>query len=210
MPDTLDLPIGFESFHRKRFLNYQLNRAHSLGYARRDELRDVAGRISDAADGVRELDALSARAEAEGRMRHAASYQRVAEFFTRARSPEKLVRYRRYRDLFDAGFAATGVHRHDVPFGESALPAYVLPAVGPSRGTVLLHGGFDSLIEEFFAIWDRIAAAGFQVVAFEGPGQGGARRLGGVGGHLDGWLLGVAGSGSRTADRPGRVLAPGP
>ena len=180
MPDTLDLPIGFESFHRKRYLNYQLNRAHSLGYATRDELCEVAGRITDAADCVRELDALSARAEAEGRMRHAASYQRVAEFFTRGRSPEKLVRYRRYRDLFDAGFAATGVHRHDVPFAGSALPAYVLPAVGPSRGTVLLHGGFDSLIEEFFAIWERVAAAGFQVVAFEGPGQGGARRLGGL------------------------------
>jgi alpha-beta hydrolase superfamily lysophospholipase len=51
---------------------------------------------------------------------------------------------------------------------------------GPSRGTVLLHGGFDSLIEEFFAIWQRIAAAGFDVIAFEGPGQGGARALGGL------------------------------
>jgi pimeloyl-ACP methyl ester carboxylesterase len=43
---------------------------------------------------------------------------------------------------------------------------------------VLVHGGFDSLIEEFFCIWERIAAAGFDVVAFEGPGQGGARALG--------------------------------
>jgi pimeloyl-ACP methyl ester carboxylesterase len=43
---------------------------------------------------------------------------------------------------------------------------------------VLVHGGFDSLIEEFFAIWQRVAMAGFDVVAFEGPGQGGARRLG--------------------------------
>jgi pimeloyl-ACP methyl ester carboxylesterase len=45
---------------------------------------------------------------------------------------------------------------------------------------VLVHGGFDSLIEEFFTIWQRIAAAGFDVVAFDGPGQGGARRLGGL------------------------------
>jgi pimeloyl-ACP methyl ester carboxylesterase len=45
---------------------------------------------------------------------------------------------------------------------------------------VLLHGGFDSLIEEFYAIWQRIAAAGFDVIAFEGPGQGGARALGGL------------------------------
>jgi alpha-beta hydrolase superfamily lysophospholipase len=53
--------------------------------------------------------------------------------------------------------------------------------LGPAvRGTVLLHGGFDSLIEEFYGIWQRIAAAGFNVIAFEGPGQGGARILGGL------------------------------
>ncbi len=45
---------------------------------------------------------------------------------------------------------------------------------------MLVHGGFDSLIEEFVAIWQRVAAAGFDVVAFDGPGQGGARRLGGL------------------------------
>jgi pimeloyl-ACP methyl ester carboxylesterase len=43
-----------------------------------------------------------------------------------------------------------------------------------------VHGGFDSLIEEFVGIWQRIAAAGFDVIAFDGPGQGGARRIGGL------------------------------
>jgi pimeloyl-ACP methyl ester carboxylesterase len=42
---------------------------------------------------------------------------------------------------------------------------------------VLLFGGFDSLIEEFFGVWQVLAAAGFDVVAFDGPGQGGARCL---------------------------------
>ena len=32
---------------------------------------------------------------------------------------------------------------------------------------MLIHGGFDSLIEEFYPIWRRIAMAGFDVVAFE-------------------------------------------
>jgi pimeloyl-ACP methyl ester carboxylesterase len=42
---------------------------------------------------------------------------------------------------------------------------------------VLLFGGFDSLIEEFYAVWVLLADAGFDVIAFEGPGQGGARCL---------------------------------
>ena len=36
------------------------------------------------------------------------------------------------------------------------------------------------MIEEFYPIWQRIAMAGFDVVAFEGPGQGGARALNGL------------------------------
>src|SRR5919108_126683 len=55
-----------------------------------------------------------------------------------------------------------------------------IAAASPRRGAVLIHGGFDSLIEEFVAIWQRIAAAGFDVIAFDGPGQGGARALAGL------------------------------
>ena len=65
-------------------------------------------------------------------------------------------------------------------YGARSLPAYTCPPGVRSRGTVLVHGGFDSLIEEFFAVWQRIADAGFDVIAFDGPGQGGARRLGGL------------------------------
>lgn len=175
------LPVGFEPFHRRRFVNYQLNRAWALGYADRDELNEAARSVRSAADAVAVFDALSVDAERAGRLANAASYLRVAEFFTPPRSPEKVARYRRYRDLFDGAFADTGVVRHDVSYQGSTLPAYRLAAAGgSSRGTVLVHGGFDSLIEEFFAIWSRVAAAGFDVVAFEGPGQGGARALEGL------------------------------
>ena len=175
------LPVGFERFHRRPFLNYQLNRAHSLGYADRHELRQAAAGISSAADCVAVFDALSRRAEAAGRLRNATSYLRLVEFFTPPRSDQKVATYRRYRRLFDEAFADSGLVRHEVEYGGSALPAYWYPAMGgPSQGTVLLHGGFDSLIEEFFAIWQRIAVGGFDVIAFEGPGQGGARALGGL------------------------------
>lgn len=174
-------PVGFELFHRRAFFNYQLNRAHALGYADREELHQAAASIRSQDDCVRVFEALCAKAERDGRLRNATSYLRVAEFFTRPRAAEKIPRYRRYRQLFDAAFAGTGAVRHDVAYAGSSLPAYTYPAMGGrSRGTVLLHGGFDSLIEEFFAIWQRIAAAGFDVVAFEGPGQGGARALSGL------------------------------
>jgi pimeloyl-ACP methyl ester carboxylesterase len=178
------LPIGFEQFHPRRFINYQLNRAHALGYTDTDEMRRAAARVDKAAGCVPVFEALASDAADAGRPRHATSYLRLAEFFTPCRDPQKVPRYRRYRDLFDRAFADSGAVRHDVTYAGSAacpLPAYRLPATnGSSRGVVLLHGGFDSLVEEFFAIWERVANAGFDIIAFEGPGQGGARALGGL------------------------------
>jgi pimeloyl-ACP methyl ester carboxylesterase len=176
-----ELPVGFRAFHRNAFINYQLNRAHSLGYAERDELDASARAIRGLDDCAEVFTARAERAEAEGRLRNATSYLRVAEFFTPKRSGAGVPIYRRYRDLFDRAFRDGGAVRHEVPYGGATLPAYRLPAAGSSsRGTVLLHGGFDSLIEEFYAIWERIAASGFDVIAYEGPGQGGARALGGL------------------------------
>jgi pimeloyl-ACP methyl ester carboxylesterase len=175
------LPVGFERFHRNAFLDYQLNRAHALGFADGEELRGAARAIRALAAAAEAFTGLADRAEAEGRLRNATSYLRLAEFFTPKRSGAGVPIYRRYRDLFDRAFGDGGATRHEIPYGDGMVPAYRLGAIGSlPRGTVLLHGGFDSLIEEFYAIWERIAAAGFDVIAFEGPGQGGARALAGL------------------------------
>jgi pimeloyl-ACP methyl ester carboxylesterase len=180
--ELVGLPVGFERFHRRRFLNYQFNRAHALGWADRHELRDAAGRTRSPQDCVAVFEDLSAQAAADGRLRHAVGYLRLAEFFTPPRSAAKLERYRRFSALFDAASSGSGLIRHSIPYAGASLPAYWLPAGGqrPSAGAVLIHGGFDSLIEEFYPIWQRVALAGFDVVAFEGPGQGGARALSGL------------------------------
>ncbi len=168
------LPVGFRRFHRKRFINYQLNRLHSLGYARTSDIERAAARIRTSHDYVREFRTLSDVAEREGRLPNAASYARAAEFFTPA--SHKAAAYERYIDLFDRAFADDRMTTHEVPYGNSFLPTRRLGAPeGPQLGTVVFFGGFDSIVEEFFAIWQLIADAGFDVIAFDGPGQGGAR-----------------------------------
>lgn len=180
-PELVALPVGFHRFHRRDYVNYQLNRAHALGFADRDELVDAAALVRSMDDCAPVFEALSSRAAAEARPRHAAGYARIAEFFTPPRSVQKTERYRRCLELFDTTFAGTGIVRQEIPYAGAGLPAYALRAAGPPADhTVLLHGGFDSVIEEFFPICQRIAAAGFDVIAFEGPGQGGARTLNGL------------------------------
>ncbi len=175
------LPVGFESFHRKRFFNYQLNRLHALGFTRKNEIEYAARRVRTADDWLREFDLLCACADGEGRVANAAFYARVAEFFTPPRSPGKRERYERFIDLFDRAFEDQPMTRHLVPYAESVLPArHLAVPPGEKLGTVVFFGGFDSIVEEFFGIWRRFAETGFDVIAFDGPGQGGARLLSGL------------------------------
>jgi pimeloyl-ACP methyl ester carboxylesterase len=43
-----------------------------------------------------------------------------------------------------------------------------------SKGTILLHGGMDSFLEEWYLIMKYLAKEGYDVIGFEGPGQGAA------------------------------------
>jgi hypothetical protein len=107
--ELVGLPVGFEKFHRRGFFNYQFNRAHALGWADGHELRDAAARMRSTWDCVAVFEDLSAQAAADGRLRHAVGYLRLAEFFTPPRSAAKVERYRRFRALFDAEFSGGGL-----------------------------------------------------------------------------------------------------
>ncbi len=60
-----ELPVGFETFHRQKFINYQLNRAHALGYADTQRLHEAASEISDFEDCVKVFTRLSVQSEGE-------------------------------------------------------------------------------------------------------------------------------------------------
>lgn len=172
------LPVGYIRFHRNRFIDYQINRIHAEGFTRLEDLRDAAARIHTFEDYVRVFTEHADRATDEGRWANAAFYLRAAEFFTPPGTEAKRLVYERFLAAFDRAFGDEGIERVDVPYGTGHLPASRLRARGgDSKGVILFFGGFDSLIEEFVAVWKRFAEAGFDVIAFEGPGQGGARTM---------------------------------
>lgn len=173
-------PAGFHDFHRKRFLNYQLNRLHATGFLDAQEIRSAAAQITTIPEYVAVFDALSLRLADAGRPAAAASASRAAELFTPHTSAAKQVRYRRFIDLFDAAFADGAVTKHDVPYANGLLPTRRISPPNTGARTVLFFAGFDSIVEEFFVIWRHLADAGFDVIAFDGPGQGGARTMHGL------------------------------
>jgi alpha-beta hydrolase superfamily lysophospholipase len=173
-------PVGYRRFHKNQLFNYQLNRPYSLGYARAEDLEEAGKKVSTFDDWKSEMLRLAEKALAENRLMNAASYYRAAEFYTFADDPDKELLYDRFSELFHRAFADHGIRRLDVPYGTSRLPAMVVEAEGKSRGTIVIHGGYDSFIEEFYSLMRYFAASGFEAIGFDGPGQGAARRKAGL------------------------------
>jgi pimeloyl-ACP methyl ester carboxylesterase len=171
-------PVGYERFHRKQLFNFQLNRPYSLGYARAEDLAEAGRRIGSFAQWKTELLRQADAAVAEGRVLNAAFYVRAAEFYTFPDDPDKAPLYDRFLEHFREAVPDSEAQRFSVPYGNASLPALDLAPMGPSRGSIILHGGYDSFIEEFYSFMRYFSQKGYRVIGFDGPGQGGARRLG--------------------------------
>jgi dipeptidyl aminopeptidase/acylaminoacyl peptidase len=112
----------------------------------------------------------------------ASNYHRAAEFFLAPDDLGRMVAFEKSRASFSRFIAASDAHaeRVRIPYGTTTLPGYFyrIDESGTARPTLLSTGGFDSTGEEqyFFA-----AAAGLQrgynVLTFEGPGQGEPLRV---------------------------------
>jgi len=169
-------PVGYEKFHKKQLFNFQLNRPFSFGYARFEDLKEVGSRIKSFKDWKREMLKLAEKAVSEERYINAIFYYRAAEFYTKSNDPEKSILYNKFSELFYKTFENDGIERHQIPYDNSFLSAIRLPSSNVNKRTVVIHGGFDSFIEEFYSMMKYFSNFGFEVIGFEGPGQGAALR----------------------------------
>ncbi|MBU1194963.1 MAG: alpha/beta hydrolase [Proteobacteria bacterium] len=174
-------PDQYHRFHKDQVFNFQLNRWYSLGYARFEDMAEAGRNVTSFDSWKTEMIRLGEKAVSEKRFINAAFYFRAAEFYILTDSVEKDVLYDKFRDCFDNAFGNDGIERSAVPYGGKYLPAMRVPAKNePKKGTIVLHGGFDSFIEEFYSMMVVFSEHGYDVVGFEGPGQGAARRKSGI------------------------------
>jgi len=119
---------------------------------------------------------LVAKFEGEGDLLQAAFYYAAAGFYLFDYMEEKNRLYRRFRDLFYTGAEGAGLKRFKTHYRDSYLPGIRVELDGKKKQVIVLHGGFDSFIEEFYLMMKYFAGRGYEVIAFEEPGQGAARR----------------------------------
>lgn len=181
--DRRTFPVGYYRLHEDPSLNYQANRwVQWLGKEALTDMRPIMPKIRDYADWKREFFDLAERALSEKREFAAGLYFSSAGFFMLPDDPDRAFTRRRFLELTRRAYGVGEAERQKVPYEDGFLPAYRFTVEESSepKGTVVLFGGYDSWIEEFFPVFPWFTNAGYEVVAFEGPGQGDALEESGL------------------------------
>jgi len=162
--------VGYRNFHPLEHFNFQLNRW--LPFLPEAELFEAAKKIDSLESWNTVMFRYARQAESEKRYGHAAFYYRAAEFFLLNSNPDKDIAYHKFIELFNLASRDIEFTRIDVPYEDSYLPAIILEPKAEYEDTLVVHGGFDSFVEELFPQLLSLTEHGFRIIAFEGPGQG--------------------------------------
>jgi hypothetical protein len=153
--------------------------------------RDLSGGDHDAWFDA--LTALGARVEASAAYLRAATYRYAG--FRHVLGTRDPSRWRSawldHRRCLDAAFALhPEIERFEVPWGPGPFPAYVIK--GRDDRLLVVQQGFDTAWSDtlMHGVLDAVAR-GWSAVAFDGPGQGATRVVGGVG-PVDDWAAVIA------------------
>ena len=169
-------PVGYYQFHKNQVFNFQLNRFYSLGFTKFEDIEEIGGKIKTFEDWKIEMVKLAKKAVSENRLMNAAFYYRAAEFYTFDNSGEKEFFYKKFSEYFHSAFKEDEIEQINIPYQSGFLPSMRIPPSGNKLGTIVIHGGFDSFLEEWYLLMKYLAGHGYEVIGFEGPGQGAALR----------------------------------
>ncbi|MFC1981155.1 alpha/beta hydrolase family protein [Chloroflexota bacterium] len=171
--NTFTFPVGYHEFNKEKGINFQLNRYYSMGNATLEDMQEAGQKISSFKEWKTEMLKLAETAVSEGRLMNAAFYYRAAEFFLLRDDSEKELLYDKFIDNFYRAAQDDKINKYEVPYNDTFLPAMrIQPVDTEKRGTLVLHGGNDSFIEEAYPMIRDFSDHGYEVIAFEGPGQG--------------------------------------
>jgi len=144
-----------------------------MGIGRFEDMIEAGQNISSLEDWKTEMLKLAEASVSEDRLMNATSYFRAAEFYLLQDDPEKELLYEKFIEYFYKAFQDEDINKYEVPYNDTFLAAMRIHPVGSKEiGTVILHGGNDSFMEEFYPMIRYFSDHGYEVIAFEGPGQG--------------------------------------
>lgn len=173
-----NFPIGYHKFHSKEAINFQLNRWYSSGCIDYETLVYIGKKATNFDQWIKNFLEFSDAFHNEGNYLAAAACLRAAQFYTlgdqRNESGQllKAVLYEKCMKEYEIAYQSAGLTYARVPFENGYLPVLYRRHESNSRGDVVIHGGYDSFIQEFIPYMQYIYGNGYNVYMFEGCGQG--------------------------------------
>lgn len=176
---VLNFPIGFYQFHKDDGFNFQLNRFYASGILTYDEVMEIGQKVTSFDVWIQLFLEYAKEAEAAQNWEKSAICYRAAQFYTLGEQKDangeqkKAVLYEKCLDMFQRAYKEEKVITYDrIPFETGYLPVYLMRHNSAPNGTIVIHGGYDSFIQEFIRYGMYLYERGFDVYMFEGPGQG--------------------------------------
>ncbi|MCR4738858.1 MAG: alpha/beta hydrolase [Lachnospiraceae bacterium] len=177
--DNNVFPVGYFKFHEDEGLNFQLNRFFTYGVFAKGELYDIGSKIDSFEKWIALFKELGEKEEKAGNMLKAAACYRAAQFYTLSGEKDKDGRSLKhilydkcvglYNSYFFNSYPNLKIIR--IPYKNYELPVYYSVSEG-SKGTIVIHGGYDSICQDFLPLVPYFTERHYDVYFFEGPGQG--------------------------------------
>ncbi|MBD0746678.1 S9 family peptidase [Streptomyces sp. CBMA152] len=187
-----DESFSFETLRAAGFANYGgADVGEVVATARNIGEGDEEAWLREWKNTAERVHAIGTRAQADGHLvsarealLRASNYYRTAEFYRRddpAHDPEVKRLSALSRETFAAAAALmdTPVEAVHIPYEDASLPGYLflVDDSGTPRPTIIFTSGFDSTLEEsYFAAAAAATRRGYNVLAYDGPGQGAVLR----------------------------------
>ncbi|WP_455526362.1 alpha/beta hydrolase [Huintestinicola sp.] len=181
----IKISVGMHKLNNDPSISFQLNRLVNMDGCDLAAAKEIGNTIRSAADFYTVLKKRGDFELENGHIKNAAALYRMSEFFTDWEDPNGLAAWKKARELFFEYYADFFDGEHplvelvNVPYENYTMPALKFNADKP-KGDIVMHGGFDSSYEEFFAECEYLREQGYNVYLFEGPGQGECIRLHGA------------------------------
>ena len=170
---TKDFPVGIYQLHPDESVNFQMNRFYnwSNDETMRKEMQAASPSIHSYEDLITVFTHLGNQALDQDKKLKAALYFRGAEFFIPEGDARKQELRGQFITLSNAYYGITADRRYRIPYEGGYLSAYRFTPRSP-KGVIVVCNGFDGYIEEFMRMLLVFRDAGYDTIAFDGPGQG--------------------------------------
>lgn len=169
---------GYYPFHKDNAFNFQMNRFYAQSVFTYDELTALGAKIDGFESWIRLFTELGEKAQKNNEPLKAATCYRAAQFYTLSGETDadgnslKPVLYEKCRKLYDEYYGQFEMLQYtQIPFQDYRLPVYYAKCEKP-LGDIVIHGGYDTIAQEFLVMLIYLHELNYNVYFFEGPGQG--------------------------------------